>query len=234
VIELRGACERHRPALIDFVDRGDIAPGTAKALAHLDRCSRCTEDLESTLLAITALRRIGDDLARVEPSADAWPRLRARLETPVHRGTDFPLARPANEVVKRTLQPVGSFFAARRYLGQVYEEQGRYEQAIAELNQALTLSNGSAVVKVELAHAYAVAGKKDEARKIISELPNSTSAYQLAAIYAALGEKEEAFASLQKALVERSDRLIYLKVDPRLKPLRGDARFTHLLQKIGL
>jgi hypothetical protein len=81
VIELRGACERYRPALIDFVDRGDIAPGTAKALAHLDRCSRCTEDLESTLLAITALRRIGDDLARVEPSADAWPRLRARLET---------------------------------------------------------------------------------------------------------------------------------------------------------
>jgi serine/threonine-protein kinase len=128
----------------------------------------------------------------------------------------------------------GSFFAARRYLGQVYEEQGRYEQAIAELKEALKLSNGSAVVKVELGHAYAVAGKKDEAREIISELSNSASAYQLAAIYAALGEKEQAFASLQKALIERSDRLIYLKVDPRLKPLRGDARFTHLLQKIGL
>ena len=81
MIELRGPCDRHRPALLDFVDRGEIVPGTAKALAHLDRCSRCTEELESTLLAITALRRIGDDLSRVEPAPDAWPRLRARIET---------------------------------------------------------------------------------------------------------------------------------------------------------
>src|SRR6185369_4425637 len=122
--------------------------------------------------------------------------------------------------LQKTIALDGSFFAARRYLGQVYEEQGRYEQAIAELKEALTLSNGSAVVKVELGHAYAVAGKKDEARKIISDLSSSASAYQLAAIYAALGEKEEAFASLHKALAERSDRLVYLKVDPRLKPLR--------------
>jgi serine/threonine protein kinase/Flp pilus assembly protein TadD len=136
--------------------------------------------------------------------------------------------------LQKTIALDSSFFAARRYLGQVYEEQGRYEQAIAELTQALTLSGGSAVVKVELGHAYAVAGKKDEARRILGELSNSASAYQLAAIYAALGEKEEAFAQLHKALIERSDRLIYLKIDPRLKPLRGDARFTHLLQKIGL
>ncbi|HEX5013973.1 MAG TPA: hypothetical protein VFV72_07400 [Candidatus Limnocylindrales bacterium] len=81
MIELRGPCDRHRPALLDFVDRGEIAPGTAKALAHLDRCSRCTEELESTMLAITALRRIGDEVANIEPAPDAWPRLRARLET---------------------------------------------------------------------------------------------------------------------------------------------------------
>jgi hypothetical protein len=81
VIELRGACDRNRPALVDFVDRGEIGVGTAKALAHLDRCSRCTEELETTVLAITALRRIGDDLDRAEPAPDAWPRLRARLET---------------------------------------------------------------------------------------------------------------------------------------------------------
>jgi hypothetical protein len=80
VIELRGACARHRSALLDFVDRGDIAPGTAPALVHLDRCSRCTDDLESMVLTITALRRLGDDLARAEPSPDAWPRLRARLD----------------------------------------------------------------------------------------------------------------------------------------------------------
>ena len=61
MIELRGACARHRPALLDFVDRGEIASGTAGALAHLDRCDRCTDELESTVLTITALRRLGDD-----------------------------------------------------------------------------------------------------------------------------------------------------------------------------
>ena len=80
MIELRGPCVRHRSALVDFIDRGEIVPGTAKALAHLDRCGRCTEELESTVLTITALRRLGDDLARAEPSPDAWPRLRARLD----------------------------------------------------------------------------------------------------------------------------------------------------------
>jgi hypothetical protein len=81
VIDLAGPCARHRSALLDFVDRGEIAPGTAQALAHLERCNRCTDELESTVLAITALRRYGDDIARSEPSPDAWLRLRARLDS---------------------------------------------------------------------------------------------------------------------------------------------------------
>src|SRR5262249_40031132 len=97
---------------------------------------------------------------------------------------------------------------------------------------------GSAVVKAELAHAYAAAGQKTEARKLVNELQasgsaNAPSSYQMAAIYAALGEKEAAFEALQKSLEERADRLAYLKVDPRLKPLRNDPRFTNILQKIG-
>ena len=81
MIEFRGACARHRAALLDFVDHGEIVAGTAPALAHLERCARCTDELESTVLAITALRRFGDELARAEPSPEAWPRLRARIET---------------------------------------------------------------------------------------------------------------------------------------------------------
>jgi hypothetical protein len=75
-------CARHRPLLIDFVDRGEIAPGTEAALAHLDGCDRCTEAIEATMLTITALRRIGDDAAAAaeEPEGDAWPRLRVRIE----------------------------------------------------------------------------------------------------------------------------------------------------------
>lgn len=80
MIELGRSCVRHRSALIDFVDRGEIGPPTARALAHLDHCRRCTDELETTILAIAALRRIGDEASRIEPSADAWPRLRARID----------------------------------------------------------------------------------------------------------------------------------------------------------
>ena len=78
MIELGRSCGRHRPALIDFIDRGEVTdPATSLALAHLDRSMT---ELEATVLAITALRRLGDDAGRMEPSPDAWPRLRARLD----------------------------------------------------------------------------------------------------------------------------------------------------------
>jgi anti-sigma factor RsiW len=80
VIELSRSCERHRPLLVDFVDHGEVRPGTTAALAHLDRCEGCTDAMESTMLAITALRRLSALAIAAEPAPDAWPRLRARLE----------------------------------------------------------------------------------------------------------------------------------------------------------
>lgn len=80
MIDIAGACRRHHQALVDFVDRGEVGPSTGDALAHLDRCDRCTGDLEATVLTITALRRLGEDVARIEPPADAWPRLRDRID----------------------------------------------------------------------------------------------------------------------------------------------------------
>ena len=81
MIELGRGCRRYRSALVDFIDHGAVVdPDTGLALAHLDRCERCTTELESMALAITALRRLGDDASRIEPAADAWPRLRSRLE----------------------------------------------------------------------------------------------------------------------------------------------------------
>lgn len=80
MIDFGRGCSRHRPVLIDFVDRGEVRPETAAALAHLDRCTRCIEVVEGTMLTITALRRLGDEAGSQEPRADAWPRLRIRIE----------------------------------------------------------------------------------------------------------------------------------------------------------
>jgi hypothetical protein len=76
---LLSPCRRHRAALVDFVDRGEIEQRTRAALAHLDVCRTCELELERTAQAITALRRLGLEAAMAEPSPDAWPRLRARV-----------------------------------------------------------------------------------------------------------------------------------------------------------
>jgi hypothetical protein len=81
VIDLGRSCSRHRPALVDFVDHGEVRPETAGALAHLDRCDRCMEAIESTVLTITALRRYAGALDAVDAAPDAWPRLAERVTT---------------------------------------------------------------------------------------------------------------------------------------------------------
>jgi hypothetical protein len=59
-------------------------------------------------------------------------------------------------------------------------------------------------------------------------------AYQIAAIYAGLGEKDQAFAWLDKAYDERSDLLVNLKREQKFDVLRSDPRFSDLLRRVGL
>ncbi|MEJ7577520.1 MAG: hypothetical protein WKF74_11005, partial [Pyrinomonadaceae bacterium] len=56
---------------------------------------------------------------------------------------------------------------------------------------------------------------------------------ELAILYAALGDQEKAFVSLEKAFIERDFQLSSLKVEPGYDPLRDDSRFQELLRKVG-
>lgn len=79
---LRTACARHRDALLDFVDRRELGPGTDAALDHLARCRACEGELETTAMAVAALRRLHREARAVEPPADAWQQLRVRVDRP--------------------------------------------------------------------------------------------------------------------------------------------------------
>jgi hypothetical protein len=60
------------------------------------------------------------------------------------------------------------------------------------------------------------------------------SAYDIAVLYAGLGETEQAFHWLDKAMAQRPFWLCWLKLDPRLDGLRADPRFDGLLKRVGL
>ncbi len=124
-------------------------------------------------------------------------------------------------------------------LGQVYEAKGMYREAISELVKAVELSGGAPRYVAALGHAYAVSGLRTEARQALQKLEELAkqryvSSYQRALISAGLGENDLALEWLGRAFQEHSAWMIKLKVDPRLDPLRGDARFTDLVRRVGL
>ncbi len=143
----------------------------------------------------------------------------------------------AIEHCKRLLDVDPNFFPARRYMGLAYEQKGMYAEAIDQFQQGVKLS-GSPLMMSLLGHAYATSGKKAEAQRILAELDQQkqryVSPYTIAAIYAGLGDNDKAFKWLEKAFDERDIWLMNLKVDPVLKSIRSDSRFTNLLQRIGL
>ena len=138
---------------------------------------------------------------------------------------------------KRLLDVDPNFFPARRYLGLAYEQKGMYAEAIDQFQQGVKLS-GSPLMMSLLGHAYAASGKRTEAQRILAELDQQkqryVSPYTVATIYAGLGDKDQAFKWLEKAFEERDIWLMNMKVDPVLKPIRSDQRFTNLVQRIGL
>ena len=132
-----------------------------------------------------------------------------------------------------------TFFAARRYLGQALAQKGKYDQALGEFQRAVAASGGSPLIRAELAHTLGLAGRKDDAQKILAELKQLAadryfSPYHIALVYSGLGNKDETFTSLERAFQDRADYLVFLNVDPRFDWLHSDPRFTSLLQRVGL
>jgi tetratricopeptide (TPR) repeat protein len=140
---------------------------------------------------------------------------------------------------KKAVELDGAAPIAHQRLGSVYEQKGMFPEAIAEFQKAVTGSNRVQLAVGSLAHAYALAGNRAEAEKLLAELKERSGStyvswYLIAEIYVALGEKEEAFKSLEKAYAEHSIDLVLAKVDPRLDPLRDDPRFDEMIKKLKL
>jgi TolB-like protein/Tfp pilus assembly protein PilF len=144
----------------------------------------------------------------------------------------------ALEQYKSTLEMDANFLPSHREIGMVYEVRGEYKQAIAEFQRARELAPGDLHAIGWLGQAYARDGNRAEAQKLLDELQKRSRsgyvpAYSFAAIYAGLGDNDQAFASLAKACDERDDWVVKLKVDPLYDSLRADPRFQNALRCIG-
>jgi TolB-like protein/Tfp pilus assembly protein PilF len=114
-------------------------------------------------------------------------------------------------------------------LGWAYLHQGQNGPAIASLRSAVANSGGSPFAVASLAQALAHAGERTPARSMVAELEATTdryvSAYDLAVIHAALGDRAAALDWIGRALRERSAMLVNIGWDPRFDTLRNEPEF---------
>ena len=177
-------------------------------------------------------KKIGAKLTELDPmSADAY----------AWYGSDFYFARQYDEALRyldKSSALDANYPFATYFKGMCYMAQGKFSEAIKQEQLAHNMmaapwSHG------RLAYAYARAGNTQMARAILDSLKRqSDTAYVasdvVASVYVALGDKAHAFEYLDKATNERAGWLVYLNVDPIWDPIRNDARFIAILNKMGL
>jgi serine/threonine protein kinase/tetratricopeptide (TPR) repeat protein len=130
------------------------------------------------------------------------------------------------------------FTWSHNLLGWAYLQQSRYKESMTEIQKAVEMSGREAAYLASLGRVSAASGQREAVAKVLDELnalskQRYISPYYVAAIYVAMGDKEESFRWLQKAYDEHDLNLVYVKVDPAFDGLRSDRRFADLLNRIG-
>lgn len=187
---------------------------------------------------LAAMTRFDEAIAQIKQARDL-DELSPGINTDV--GEIYCWARQydrAIEQVREVLKIEPNFASARNLLGMIYIKMGRPLEGVAELEAARRLDNSPRIMST-LGCAYGLSGQRDQARQILGELKEMSkqryiSPFSRALIYAGLGERDDAFAGLEKAYDEHSDIIVILKVYPWLDSLRADPRYTRLLSRVGL
>jgi TolB-like protein/Flp pilus assembly protein TadD len=125
---------------------------------------------------------------------------------------------------------------AHLYMAETLEQTGHISEALIEYDTAIHLCGGSPLAAAMKAHAHAVSGDRRAALRILnhlSEIPNQpcVPSYDIAAVYAAIGEYKQTFAWLYRAFAERNIKLFTFGQDPRFDAVRDRAECRRLVDR---
>jgi Tfp pilus assembly protein PilF len=145
----------------------------------------------------------------------------------------------AVQELKDGIEAAPDYFNFHDYLGMVLVSKQRFEEGITEMQKAVDLTKGATFAKADLGYAFARAGRKEEALRILEELKLSSARNYVnpaffAEIFAGLGNREEAMLWLEKSSAERGSGLPDLVASPIFDDVRSDSRFVAILGKIGI
>ena len=186
----------------------------------------------------SALTRHDDALAEIKQARELGP---VSLMINSDLGWAYYLARQYDQATlqfRRALEMDSSLAISQFALGYVYEQKEMFVESMAAFQKAVSLSPNDLESIAGLGHAYAVAGRREDALKIVARLKQpsqqmSIPSLGIATIYIGLDNKDEAFAWLEKAFVDRVSMMVYIQTDPVFDPLRPDPRFQVLVSRMG-
>ena len=132
-----------------------------------------------------------------------------------------------------------NFPLARHWLGMAYVATQQFDKAVSISLEVPADSPSRWLSVVVLGHAYAKMGRRADAELQIAIIRDLTKSryvrpYYIASIYAALGDRDKAFAELERSFDERDVYLNRVNSDPFMDPLRDDPRFKDLLKRLSL
>ena len=144
----------------------------------------------------------------------------------------------AEAVLRTALRTDSTFAIGQLYLGRVLQVQGKYDSALAHFAQTGPLRSWIPNVAGE-GYVYAQLGRRDDALEVLARFDSLArteyvTAYVVALVHTALGDRDQAFAWLDRAVAERTHWLLWLNRDLRWAPIRADPRFTALARRVGL
>jgi TolB-like protein/Flp pilus assembly protein TadD len=145
----------------------------------------------------------------------------------------------AIEQLQKTLELDPNSKGVQFTLGRVYQAKGAYREAVARYKSAVSVEESSITFLAALGQAYGLSGDRSEAQQVLQRLNEFSasryvSPFDIALVHAGLGQNDQAFAWLERARQDSSNRLLLIKVEPVLDSLRGDPRFADLLRRLGL
>jgi len=140
------------------------------------------------------------------------------------------------EQLKKALEIYPDFTEAHEALAEIYAHLGRHDESMDELKKAGRLPEGHAMLLS--GYAAARAGRRQDALNALHEFENDPKYVHqhmyLAVLYAALGDKDKAFARLDSARQGHDPFMAYFRADFKLEALQSDPRYAELCRRIKM